>query len=355
MSRILTVAESEFLTLVRSKAFIIGIFMMPALMFVFFMFMEYAQRHADREDRRFVVIDSTGVLYDVLAREAEAFNREAGDGDARTGPHFLPSRLDLNGESPDDVKVALSNRMRQKELFAVVEIPAGILAVRRRPARRIRQAVSRRGRRHAALRPPAGRCALDAGVPWRDRPAACARQPRDESRQQHGTVRRPRPRRRRYRPNRSPCSEGSGAAGRARAALPEGGARLRAIPGPQETRFASVALERLFSAPHRHHAVEPHGLPARAGTAGTPRPDNYLSDATPLGSLQVPRSGQPILLMADRQPGGFTEDCDGDCGRRRRWPVNWRPATGFASCRARARTRSTRCNRLERRLAGQAP
>lgn len=127
MSRILTVAESEFLTLVRSKAFIIGIFMMPALMFVFFMFMEYAQRHADREDRRFVVIDGTGVLYDVLAREAEVFNREAGDGDARTGPHFLPSRLALNGESPDDVKVALSNRMRQKELFAVVEIPAGIL------------------------------------------------------------------------------------------------------------------------------------------------------------------------------------------------------------------------------------
>jgi len=127
MSRILTVAESEFLTLVRSKAFIIGIFMMPALMFVFFMFMEYAQRHADREDRRFVVIDGTGVLYDVLAREAEAFNREAGDGDARTGPHFLPSRHDLNGESPDDVKVGLSNRMRQKELFAVVEIPAGIL------------------------------------------------------------------------------------------------------------------------------------------------------------------------------------------------------------------------------------
>src|SRR5215207_45529 len=30
--------------------------------------------------------------------------------------------------------------------------------------------------------------------------------------------------------------------------LPEGGARLRAIPGPHETRFGPVALERLFSA-----------------------------------------------------------------------------------------------------------
>jgi len=128
MSRALTVAQSEFLTLARSKAFIIGIFMMPALMFVFFVFMEYAQRYADREDRRFVVIDDTGVLYEPIVREAEHFNRESGSGAERTGPHFLPSLLDPNGRSIDDVKVELSDRMRQKELFAVVEIPAGVLA-----------------------------------------------------------------------------------------------------------------------------------------------------------------------------------------------------------------------------------
>ena len=29
-----------------------------------------------------------------------------------------------------------------------------------------------------------------------------------------------------------------------------------------------------------------------------------LSDATPLGALQVPAAGQPILLMADRQTTG---------------------------------------------------
>ena len=31
---------------------------------------------------------------------------------------------------------------------------------------------------------------------------------------------------------------------------------------------------------------------------------DILSDATPVGSLQVPASGQPILLMADRQTTG---------------------------------------------------
>jgi antagonist of KipI len=31
---------------------------------------------------------------------------------------------------------------------------------------------------------------------------------------------------------------------------------------------------------------------------------DIISDATPLGSLQVPASGQPVLLMADRQTTG---------------------------------------------------
>ena len=31
---------------------------------------------------------------------------------------------------------------------------------------------------------------------------------------------------------------------------------------------------------------------------------DILSDATPIGSVQVPQSGQPILLMADRQTTG---------------------------------------------------
>lgn len=35
---------------------------------------------------------------------------------------------------------------------------------------------------------------------------------------------------------------------------------------------------------------------------------DILSDATPIGLLQVPASGQPILLMADRQTtGGYAK------------------------------------------------
>jgi ABC-type Na+ efflux pump permease subunit len=43
--RILTVAESEFTQLVRTKAFIIGILIVPVMMGVFISFMNYAEDH----------------------------------------------------------------------------------------------------------------------------------------------------------------------------------------------------------------------------------------------------------------------------------------------------------------------
>jgi antagonist of KipI len=87
--------------------------------------------------------------------------------------------------------------------------------------------------------------------------------------------------------------------------LPTGGARLRVVAGPQEQFFTREAYDTLFGS---RYVITPasnrmgyrlEGPPlAHAGRA------DMLSDATPLGSLQVPASGQPILLMADRQTTG---------------------------------------------------
>lgn len=136
--------------------------------------------------------------------------------------------------------------------------------------------------------------------------------------------------------------------------LPHGGARLRAIPGPHDAMFTPQALEVLFSA---RFVVTPSSnrmgyrlegpLLAHAGTA------DILSDATPLGSLQVPRSGQPILLMADRQTtGGYPKIAtviSADI------PVAGQLAPGdwiqFAACSRHVALDAL--HRLERRLAGQ--
>ena len=127
MKRVLTIAQSEFLTLVKTKAFIIGIFLMPVLMFGFVMFMNYAERHADTETRPFAVIDASGTFYDSIAAAAGTYNDKNGSGTGQTGPHFVPRRVELAGRSLDDVKVELSEQVRKKDLFAFIEIPANVL------------------------------------------------------------------------------------------------------------------------------------------------------------------------------------------------------------------------------------
>jgi antagonist of KipI len=87
--------------------------------------------------------------------------------------------------------------------------------------------------------------------------------------------------------------------------LPRGTARLRVIAGPHEHMFCESAYDTLYRArftvtPNSNrmgYRLDGPPLTHRAGA-------DILSDATPIGSLQVPASGQPILLMADRQTTG---------------------------------------------------
>jgi len=127
MTRVFTIAIAEFLRLARSKAFIIGILLMPVLFGVMMLFTRYAERHVDLEDRRLAVVDGTGVLYDRVAEAAAEFNKESGEGATRTGPHFLTERVDQGTRDLNEVKLELSNRVRKKELFAFVIIPPSAL------------------------------------------------------------------------------------------------------------------------------------------------------------------------------------------------------------------------------------
>jgi antagonist of KipI len=87
--------------------------------------------------------------------------------------------------------------------------------------------------------------------------------------------------------------------------LPQGGARLRIMWGPQEHLFTDGARETLTS---NRYVVTPQSnrMGYRLDGPRLAHRDaaDILSDATPLGTLQVPGSGQPILLMADRQTAG---------------------------------------------------
>ena len=88
-------------------------------------------------------------------------------------------------------------------------------------------------------------------------------------------------------------------------ALPEGRARIRVLAGPQQDYFAPDALDVLQSASYTiSHTSDRMGFRLEGPVLTHARGADIISDATPLGVLQVPASGLPILLMADRQTTG---------------------------------------------------
>jgi ABC-type Na+ efflux pump permease subunit len=127
VSRILVIAETEFLGLVRNKFFIIGLLVMPVLMGVLMAAMSYAGGRIDRADRRFAVVDRTGELFETIAAAAARRNAEQGNGRSRTGPHFLAEQVAFEGQSSETLALELSDRVRNGELFAFVEIPGDLL------------------------------------------------------------------------------------------------------------------------------------------------------------------------------------------------------------------------------------
>jgi len=81
------------------------------------------------------------------------------------------------------------------------------------------------------------------------------------------------------------------------------------LPGPQHDRFAATALDALQSGPYRIGTDSNRmGYRLTGARLEHARGADIISDATPAGTLQVPASGQPILLMADRQTtGGYAK------------------------------------------------
>ena len=166
---------------------------------------------------------------------------------------------------------------------------------------------------HASPRRPTevwravGRRSRDPRGTGRARCAGRIRQPRDEPHQPHGTVRRP-------------CT----ASGRCAASV----TTLLTEPDQRTPRDSTAAARRRGEAPRRRwtagaivhdagvrHAlrvtiryyagVESDGLPARRGRRWRMRgARTSCRMRRRSGSLQVPGSGQPILLMADRQTTG---------------------------------------------------
>jgi KipI family sensor histidine kinase inhibitor len=88
-----------------------------------------------------------------------------------------------------------------------------------------------------------------------------------------------------------------------------GGARVRVMRGPQDHLFADAAFDVLqrarFTVSSQSNRM---GYRLQGGRIPRAGEGDMISDATFPGAIQVPASGEPILLMADRQTtGGYPQ------------------------------------------------
>jgi ABC-2 type transport system permease protein len=120
--KVWVVASTEFGTAVRTKAFIVGLLLMPLLVAVS-IGLQFLMKRVDTSPRNFAVIDRSGWLYPVI----ESAARERDEAAARAGwkqPPFQPSAVAAAGG--DAQLLELSDRVRRGELFAFVEIPEDV-------------------------------------------------------------------------------------------------------------------------------------------------------------------------------------------------------------------------------------
>ncbi|HEX5137906.1 MAG TPA: ABC transporter permease [Planctomycetota bacterium] len=116
MSKVWRVAKNEYLNLVRSKAFLVSVFLMPVFSGGAIAVQTLLGDRVDLRDRRVAVVDGTFRLLEGLERAAK--ERDAAEGGEK--PRFVLE--DATGD-----EAALAQRVRAGDLFAYVLIQPDII------------------------------------------------------------------------------------------------------------------------------------------------------------------------------------------------------------------------------------
>lgn len=133
MNKILTVAKAEYLIAITSKAFLIGIVMMPVFMCGAFVVQYLTKDQIDTEPRKLAVVDQTGKLFDTLQAVADARNQNEIFGASEDGPpkqigaEFTLENISLADKTPEELQAELSERVKSGDLFAFAILDESIL------------------------------------------------------------------------------------------------------------------------------------------------------------------------------------------------------------------------------------
>ncbi len=143
--KVWVVAGREYRVSVRSKSFVVAILLMPVFMFGGVGVQLLMEDRVDTDTKKVAVVDRSGKLFDTLAASAEQYNAQevyrsritrdgAADSEKAGGEESrkqVRSKIALHQISPatdpESQRLELSDRVRNKELFAIIEIGADIL------------------------------------------------------------------------------------------------------------------------------------------------------------------------------------------------------------------------------------
>jgi ABC-2 type transport system permease protein len=138
MRKMIIVAVREYMVSVKTKAFLIGLLMMPLMMGGGFIVGALMEGRVDTKDKRIAVADYTGRLFNALDSAARLRNETAifqGEGAARKQilPRFVLEKIETSGgggagtEDMQHLSLQLSDRIRKGELMAFVLISPNII------------------------------------------------------------------------------------------------------------------------------------------------------------------------------------------------------------------------------------
>ncbi|MCD4679615.1 MAG: ABC transporter permease [Bacteroidales bacterium] len=130
MRKIWILTKREFITSVRTKSFLIGLIIAPLLMGGSFIVIKLSEDKVDLTDKKFAVIDHSGIMGEALIQIADDRNKEYTI-DKESGEKIRPAYHFMN-IIPDSAnllqqKFQLSEKVRNKELHAFVEIGQDVL------------------------------------------------------------------------------------------------------------------------------------------------------------------------------------------------------------------------------------
>jgi ABC-2 type transport system permease protein len=130
MRKVLRFVKREYLAAVKTKGFIIMLLLMPVLMGGSGIAMYLLRGQVDTTDKHVAIIDHSGILTDYLLqagqeRNAEAvFDKESGK---KIQPAYVFEVLEADETDPQRQRLALSDRIREGDLHAFLEVGPNVL------------------------------------------------------------------------------------------------------------------------------------------------------------------------------------------------------------------------------------